>query len=51
VIGDSESDNGSDQQGEENVNIGLGRVCGKIYAHFPLHEKLFVMCMISIRHC
>jgi hypothetical protein len=49
VISDSESDNGSDEQQEENVIIGLGGLSNKCVAKYRLvHKKHFVMCMVIL---
>jgi hypothetical protein len=48
VISDNESDNSGNEQ-EENINKALGHhisLCGKTQAHFPLHKKHFMMCMV-----
>jgi hypothetical protein len=45
------SDNGSDGQEEEIINVGLGRVSDKfvwqIYSHFPHYKEYFVSSMVS----
>jgi hypothetical protein len=50
MISDIESDNGSNEQQEENVNTGLGMV-SSIFAwqnrgSFPTSQEMFFMCMV-----
>jgi hypothetical protein len=49
VISNSDSDNGSDEQEEENIHEGLGRVSVSVWqtiGSFPVLQERFVTCKV-----